>query len=218
MLPVQITYPKRDQDGNEMKDADGNPIIGSFRSFKYKKIFNVQDIEGNNDAAEAKLQEKIRQECESFTPLEPTARLEGAERVLGAWSVPTTWAGNSAFYSPNEDRITMPPVDQFNTSEGMYATWAHEQVHSTGHKSRLDRKMGGGPNSITYAREELVAELGAYLICARLQIRSDVVNHAAYLKHWIEVLKESPDALRKCLSDASRAANLICNLEEEQPM
>ena len=112
----------------------------------------------------------------------------------------------------------MPPVDQFHTSEGMYATWAHEQIHSTGHKSRLDRVMGGGFDSITYAREELVAELGAYLVCNRLQIRSDVINHAAYLKHWIEVLKESPDALRKALADASRAANLICNTEEEQPM
>ena len=218
MLPVTITYSKRDEDGNELKDADGNPIKGCFGTFKYSKIFNVQDIQGITEEAEAKLQEKIRLECESFVPLEPTARLEGAERVLGAWSVPTTWSGNKAFYSPSEDRITMPPVDQFHTSEGMYATWAHEQIHSTGHKSRLDRAMGGGFDSVTYAREELVAELGAYLVCNRLQIRSDVINHAAYLKHWIQVLKESPDALRKALADASRAANLICNTEEEQPM
>ena len=218
MLPVQITYPKRDQDGNEMKDADGNPLVGSFRSFKYKKIFNVQDIEGNNDAAEAKLQEKIRQECESFTPLEPTARLEGAERVLGAWSVPTTWAGNNAFYSPSEDRITMPPVDQFNTSEGMYATWAHEQIHSTGHSSRLNRPLGGANGSEVYAREELVAELGAYLLCRKLQINSNSSNHAAYLKHWIGVLQEGPDVLRKVLGDASKAVNLITDQQEVNTM
>ena len=218
MLPVQITYRKRDQDGKELKDNDGNSIMGSFGTFKYSKIFNVQDIHGVTEEAEAKLQEKIRQECESFTPLEPTARLERAERVLGAWSVPTTWSGNKAFYSPSEDRITMPGQDQFLTSEGMYSTWAHEQLHSTGHKSRLNRELGGGFDSVTYAREELVAELGAFLVCNRLQISSDVLNHAAYLKHWIEVLKESPDALRKCLSDASKAANLLCNVEEENPM
>ena len=134
MLPVQITYPKRDEDGNELKDADGNPIMGCFGTFKYSKIFNVQDIQGITEEAEAKLQEKIRLECESFVPLEPTARLEGAERVLGAWSVPTTWSGNKAFYSPIEDRITMPPVDQFNTSEGMAVTRARTR-YSTGHKS-----------------------------------------------------------------------------------
>jgi len=220
MLPVQISYRKRDQEGNELKDSEGGPIMGSFATFKYSRrtLFNVQDMHGVTEEAEAKLQEKIRQECESFTPLEPTARLERAERVLGAWSVPTTWSGNKAFYSPSDDRITMPGQDQFLTSEGMYSTWAHEQIHSTGHKSRLNREMGGGFNSVTYAREELVAELGAFLVCNRLQISSDVLNHAAYLKNWIEVLKESPDALRKCLVAASKAANLLCNVEEENPM
>ena len=218
MLPVQISYRKRDQEGKQLKDKDGNAIMGSFATFKYSKIFNVQDMHGVTEEAEARLQEKIRQECESFTPLEPTARLERAERVLGAWSVPTTWSGNKAFYDPSDDRITMPGQDQFLTSEGMYSTWAHEQLHSTGHKSRLNREMGGGFGSVTYAREELVAELGAFLVCNRLQISSDVLNHVAYLKNWIEVLKESPDALRKCLSDASKAANLLCNVEEENPM
>ena len=48
-----------------------------FRSFKYKKIFNVQDIEGITEAAEAKLQEKIRQECETFLHLNPQHALKG---------------------------------------------------------------------------------------------------------------------------------------------
>ena len=138
MLPVQTTYPKRDQDGNEMKDADGNPIKEASAPLSTAR----SSMSRTSRASPKKPRPSFRRDPPGVETdsLEPTARLEGAERVLGAWSVPTTWAGNNAFYSPSEDRITMPPVDQFNTSEGMYAP-AHEQVHSTGHKSRLDRKM-----------------------------------------------------------------------------
>ena len=112
----------------------------------------------------------------------------------------------------------MPNRDQFHTSEGMYATWAHEQIHSTGHSSRLNRPLGGANGSEVYAREELVAELGAYLLCRKLQINSNSLNHAAYLKHWIGVLQEGPDVLRKVLGDASKAVNLITNQQEVNTM
>jgi antirestriction protein ArdC len=112
----------------------------------------------------------------------------------------------------------MPGRAQFETVEGLYATWAHEQVHSTGHSSRLARKLGNSFGSADYAREELVAELGAFLICNRLEISSSTENHAAYLGHWAGVLKEGPKVLFKALSDATKAANLICGPEitEEQ--
>jgi antirestriction protein ArdC len=65
--------------------------------------------------------------------------------------------------------------------------------------------MGSG----SYAREELVAELGAFLLCRRLEVNSCPENHAAYLGHWAEVLRESPRVLLKVLSDARKAADLI---------
>jgi antirestriction protein ArdC len=64
-----------------------------------------------------------------------------------------------------------------------------------------------------YAREELVAELGAFLICNRLAIPSSTENHAAYLDSWAKVLKEGPKVLFKVLSDATKAANMICGPE-----
>ena len=103
----------------------------------------------------------------------------------------------------------MPERTSFNNVESFYATWAHEQVHSTGHKSRLQRDLSGGFGSKLYAREELVAELGAFLITRRIGISSDAQNHAAYLANWAAVLKEGPKVLFKVLSDATKAANLI---------
>jgi antirestriction protein ArdC len=55
-----------------------------------------------------------------------------------------------------------------------------------------------------------VAELGAVLLGDRLEIGSDVNNHAAYLAGWLELLREAPRELLRVLGDARRAADLIC--------
>ena len=64
--------------------------------------------------------------------------------------------------------------------------------------------------SASYAREELVAELGAFLLCRRLEESSCPENHAAYLGHWIQILSESPRVLLKVVSDARKSSDLIC--------
>jgi antirestriction protein ArdC len=70
--------------------------------------------------------------------------------------------------------------------------------------------------SASYAREELVAELGTVLLGDRLEIGSDVANHAAYLASWISLLQESPRVLLQVLGDARRAADLICSEGQDQ--
>ena len=72
------------------------------------------------------------------------------------------------------------------------------------HNGRLSR------NNLSYAQEELVAELGAYLICNRLQISNlDTMNHAAYLESWCPMLKSDPKILFKSLAMSSKAADLV---------
>ena len=69
--------------------------------------------------------------------------------------------------------------------------------------------LGGVFGKARYAREELVAELGAVLLGDRLEIGSEIESHAAYLGHWIELLKESPKVLFQVLSKARQAADLV---------
>ena len=57
-------------------------------------------------------------------------------------------------------QIMLPVLEQFDSTEGYAETLFHELVHLTGHKSRLNREGVGCRGS--YAREELVAELGAH--------------------------------------------------------
>lgn len=47
------------------------------------------------------------------------------------------------------------------------------------------------------------------LLGDRLEIGSEIDSHAAYLGHWIELLKESPRVLFQVLNEARQAADLI---------
>lgn len=198
---------QQDENGKPVLGPDGKPLMAAWVSYKPACVFNVADLQGEG------LQEAIAAALGQVDLKPEPERLAAAEAVLGAWPVPTTWAGDRAFYNNGRDQITMPARAQFETAEGLYATWAHEQAHSTGHASRLARKLGNPFGSAEYAREELVAELAAFLICNRLEISSNTENHAAYLGHWAGVLKEGHKVLFKALSDATKAANAICGPE-----
>jgi antirestriction protein ArdC len=201
---------QEDENGKPITGPDGTELISAWVSFKPVCVFNVADLVGSTEEAQQALEARIAGALGSVVIRSEPERLAAAEAVLGAWPVPTVWTGDRAFYQPGMDRITMPSRAQFATAEGLYATWAHEQAHSTGHSSRLNRKLGGGMDSPDYAREELVAELAAFLICNRLEISSSTENHAAYLGHWARALKEGPRVLFKALGDASKAAAAIC--------
>lgn len=199
-----------DDNGKPVIGPDGQPLITAWVSYKPACVFNVADLVGGTEEAQQQLEARIAAAVGSVVVKPEPERHERAEAVLGAWPVPTTWAGDRACYSPAADQITMPTRAQFATAEGLYSTWAHEQAHSTGHRSRLGRDLTGTHGSDAYAREELVAELAAFLICNRLEISSNTENHAAYLGSWARVLKEGPKVLFKALGQASAACNAIC--------
>jgi antirestriction protein ArdC len=198
-----------DEQGRPVTGPDGSPLISAWVSYKPCAVFNAADLVGADEAAEAALQARIREAVGQGDQRPAAARLEAAEAVLEAWPVPTSWGGARACYSPALDQIRMPEAEAFTNREAFCATWAHEQAHSTGHSSRLDRPMAGTFGSKAYAREELVAELAAVLISYRLQIGCQLENHAAYLKEWAAMLREEPRALFKVLSQARQAADLI---------
>ena len=185
--------------------ADGSPSEQVRVSFRPVVVFNAADLEGEALAglvaqrqAEAGLAQRSAPEL-----------LETAEAVLGGWPVPVSYGGERACYLPQLDRIQLPERQAFRSAAGFYATWAHEAIHSTGHASRLKRDLSGRMGSRAYAREELVAELGAVLLGDRLEIGSAVENHAAYLGHWIELLRETPQVLYQVLSEARRGVELV---------
>jgi antirestriction protein ArdC len=196
--------------------AAGEEPGRSWVSYRPVAVFNAADLEG--EAIEA-LIEKRRQAAELSQRPEPE-RLAAAEAVLNSWPVPVSFGGDRACYLPAADRIALPDRAAFHSAAALYATWAHEAIHSSGHSSRLARDLSGGMGADgdggrAYAREELVAELGAVLLGHRLEIGTAMANHAAYLGHWLELLRESPRLLLQVLNDARRAADLICPEDPE---
>lgn len=99
--------------------------------------------------------------------------------------------------------------------EAYYATVAHELTHWTKHKSRLDREFGRKQwGDEGYAREELVAELGAAFLCADLALTPEPgTDHAAYIQSWLKVLKNDKRAIFSAAAHAQRAADFLHGLQ-----
>ena len=62
--------------------------------------------------------------------------------------------------------------------------------------------------------EELVAELGAAFVCADLAITPEVrEDHAAYMAHWLKVLKDDKRAIFTAAAHAQRAVDFLHGLQ-----
>ena len=114
--------------------------------------------------------------------------------------------GNDAFYRPGTDSIHMPEKGQFQSRESYYSTLLHESVHATGHESRLKRLTPARFGSENYAYEELVAELGAAMLCAHCGLDGDL-RHADYIGSWLKALKDD----KKFIISAAGKAQAACD-------
>lgn len=127
-----------------------------------------------------------------------------------------TMDSKTPHYSPTLDYIGIPDITRFDTAENYYTTLAHEIVHSTGHSSRLDRFKKGPESKADYAFEELIAELGAVFVCSQLDIHGELENHAAYLKSWLQHMKNDKRFIFKAASAAQKAADFILERFEKK--
>ena len=123
-----------------------------------------------------------------------------------------------AYYSPGGDYIVLPPIGEFHNVEGYYATLAHEHVHWTGAKARLDRAgITGERTPESYAFEELVAELGSAFLGATLDITTELRDdHVQYLRHWLGALRDDSKLLFKAASAAQKAVDFLSAFSDEK--
>ena len=123
---------------------------------------------------------------------------------------------DQAFYMPSLDQIIMPERKQFKDESGYYGTMFHELVHWTGSKERLDRKFGTRRGDDNYAKEELIAELGAAMLSGIAKVDVEPrADHAHYLNGWIKGLKDQPKMIMTAASNAEKAAQFIIDKASE---
>jgi antirestriction protein ArdC len=130
--------------------------------------------------------------------------------------------GGRACYSPAFDRVDMPKAETFRSGEDFYSVLFHELTHSTGHQSRLNRKGVAGSDgewsafgSTPYAREELVAEMGAAFLSGHAGIVERTLdNSAAYVQSWLQRLKDDARLVVQAAAQAQKAADYILGASE----
>lgn len=126
--------------------------------------------------------------------------------------------GDKASYSVALDVVKMPPFPAFRDAESFYATLAHEMTHWTRHPSRLDRDFGRKKwGDEGYAKEELVAELGAAFLCADLDITPEIrEDHAAYITSWLKALKDDKRFIFSTAAHAQRAVDHLHSYQQQE--
>lgn len=174
-----------------------------FYTFQGLAVFNLAQVDGDFTEATPEELEGIEDQLD-------------AEAVIAATKASIRHAGDSAYYSPTDDAITLPPKGAFKSAEGYYGTAFHELVHWTGHSSRLKRDFSGRFGSEAYAFEELVAEAGAAMLSVDAGVTAEPrEDHAKYLNSWIKVLKGDKKAAVDAFKLAARAAKFIREPQED---
>lgn len=186
-------------------DGEGREVEREIPFMKGYTVFNVEQIEGLPEHYYARPEVQL-------TPVERNQR---AEAFFAGTRADIRFRGDHAFYSCDGDYIQMPVIEAFRDAESFYATLGHESVHWTRHPSRLERDFGRKAwGDEGYAREELVAELGAAFLCADLGLTPEVRDdHAAYIATWLTALKNDKRAIFSAAAHAQRAVDFLHGLQ-----
>lgn len=198
-----VFFKQLEVDGRE-SDSDDTTTIPILR---YYHVFNVEqcDIPEENKPPWSSSIDPIHHD--------PIRSCENIVESYSSRPTITSINPNRAFYRPSEDVVNVPPMSRFTDVHEYYSTLFHELVHSTGHETRLKRKEVVESHrfgTIPYAREELVAEIGAAFLCATAGIENTTLdNSAAYLKGWSEKLRNNPRWLVTAAGQAQKATDLI---------
>ena len=180
------------------------------------QVYNVFNVSQTNlQEARPELYKKVEESCGQSKPMEtgddysfpPVDKMIKEDR----WICPIKpHFGDSAYYSISKNEIVIPEKKQFKDGESFYSNLFHEMTHSTGAEGQLDRIKPTSFGSEEYAREELVAELTAALTAQRYGMTKHLKgDSAAYLKSWLDSLKESPQFIKTTLMDVKKASSML---------
>ena len=217
-----ITYKQAQARGGQVRKGEKGSVVVFWKWFvsededtgkkktipmlRYYTVFNVEQCDGIDYP-----------KPEAVTEFEA---VEKAEEIIRKYSdKPKIMHDNGgARYSPSSDYVALPKPEYFHSNHGYYATLFHELVHSTGHTSRCNR-FGPEHNhsfaSEDYSKEELVAELGAAMLCGLSGINNTIENSAAYIKSWLEALRNDVKMVVMAAAKAQKASDYIQGIKFE---
>lgn len=188
-------YKRKDEEDDE--DAEWRKAI------RYYNVFSLDDIEG----LEGKRQITERPNAEIKNCKEIAERYIKRSGVKLSVRKQT----NTSRYIPAADEIEIPEITRFKSSGHYYSTLFHEMIHSTGTAGRCNRKQGKKFGDEAYSREELVAEIGAAMLCSICGIDSAELldNTAAYIENWKKAIQGDTNMILYAAAKAEKAVKEI---------
>jgi len=199
-----VFYKEFETDPDPSVDSDD----GKRRVARASHVFNVAEVDGYT-APEAPQR------------LGPIERIEAVDHFVAATGAQIADGGERAFYRPSTDTIHMPDeglfcgTDTMTRDESYFAVLLHELTHWTLPVGRCNRDLSKRFERAQVAAEELVAEIGAAMLCAELGITQDVrPDHAAYVANWLQLLKDDNRAI---FTAAAKASQAVAYLKQLQP-
>ena len=201
-----VIFYKELESGSADQSSDDDGAGNRRFMARASRVFNIAQVDGYTMPAADEAEERI-DPCDA------------AEAFVAGTAAKISVGGDSAFYRPSTDTITMPDRHRFigtatsTATEGWYSTLLHELTHWSGASHRCDRTFGKRFGDDAYAMEEMVAELGAAFLCGDLGITAEPrPDHAAYIDNWLRILKSDRKAIFTAASAANKAAEYLASL------
>lgn len=182
----------------ETDPVTGEPETVSFPMLKRYKVFNFSQMNGAPAI-----------EWHAHEPLLDDATAQICQEIIEATGADIRHGYRKASYSLSKDIIYMPDMASFQSDAYYYATILHEIAHWTAHPSRLNRTFGKSSNADEYAKEELRAEITSAMISMQLNLPNQMSDHAAYIDHYINILKGDKKEFFRAARDAEKIMRSI---------
>ncbi|MEN8908114.1 MAG: zincin-like metallopeptidase domain-containing protein, partial [Clostridiales bacterium] len=204
-----LTFSQIKEKGGELKKGSKGEMVIFFKPLekekkdkkskekyivlRYYKVFHLDDVEGLESKYVKKINNPIKEAENIINNYEDKPRIVNIEQ-------------NRAYYDMFSDKINVPLISNHKTSEDYYSTLFHEAIHSTGYKERIGRFkeneiMNFG--SDVYSKEELIAEIGAAMLCGIAGIIDKTINNSvSYLDSWIKQLENDSTLIVKAAAAA----------------
>lgn len=200
---------KKDKDGNivykkDKFDEDGNPMPEKVGFTLYYEVYNECQLQNYKPKEPEQIDESILHKINEF-------KSNYLDRIGASYSE----GHGRACYIPSLDVIELPSISQYNRDMLLeyIPVAAHETVHWSGAKSRLDRDLSGHFGDNKYAYEELIADIGAGFISQEFnQPYLFSNNNLKYIESWIKELKDKPNTLVSACSKAKEAYTYLMGL------
>jgi antirestriction protein ArdC len=189
-------------------DQTGDEDEERFFVLKTFTVFCADQVEGDAAAGFQVHEEEGQGDAQpDFQPAEELIRSTKADIRFG---------GDRAYYRrphpvgsfPHHhegDFIVLPPRATFSPPGAYYETMLHELAHWCEARTGWDDRTHG------YALGELAAEIASCYVAAELGVPQGegLGNHAAYVKSWLEALKNDRNFIFKAAKQASKVTDFL---------